>query len=212
MSSEEFDGLGFAPGVVRGIRSFDVDKFGRLTGIHYRQVWTPGENNAECKRDASMDDYMNMIRNLAATVSYPAPRRTLFGGSYTPSISHGVVKGPGEPKPLQHKFTDCRCGFYGYFDGSDDYHDNGRITAVVEAYGEAVIGTRGFRAMKASIVALRVKGGADGISEPMARKLRNNYAGIPVFETFDAMLAEFPPDESLEPSPSSDPDFWTRTA
>lgn len=220
MSNEEFTGLGFAPGSVRGVRSFAVDKFGRLTGVVYKKVWTPGENSAECLKDST--EYGNgrtgaMTGLLGGTITFsPSVFQT-----YT-SVDSGFGKrGKGKPKVVtaevtekavpQHTFEDCRCGFYGYFDGSDDYHDNGRITAVVEAYGETVIGTRGFRAMKARILAIRVKAEDDGVNGAMARKISNNYKGVAIFDTFDAMVSEFPPDTSLEPSPDTDPDFWTRT-
>ena len=110
-----------------------------------------------------------------------------------------------------HSFSDCTCGFYGYFDGSDDYHGDAKVTAVVEAYGEVVIGTRGFRAMKARIVALRIQAGRDGITPAIARKIAAAYKDVAIFDDFDAMIAAFPPDTSLEPSPENDPNFWTRS-
>lgn len=48
----------------------------------------------------------------------------------------------------------CSCGFYAYWDGSDDYSGYGKVSGVIEAYGKTVVGTRGFRAKKAKIVAL----------------------------------------------------------
>ena len=44
----EFDGPRTAPGVVRGVRAFRVDRWGRLTGVTVRRVFRPGENIAEC--------------------------------------------------------------------------------------------------------------------------------------------------------------------
>jgi hypothetical protein len=261
MTAEEFAGLGLAPGVIRGVRSFRVDKFGRLTGVVHQTVWVPGENNAECLRDANADAWMigltNLSHRLAQSYYGGSVQRYALGG-YTsppaassspalpalpPTPSMGSNFGrrgkgksavttvakptppapPGtrvyagwdahiEPQPLQHSYADCQCGFYGYFDGSDDYHENAMVTAVVEAYGEVVIGTRGFRAKKARIVALLVKADEDGISRSTARKVSNNYQGVAMFEDFDTMVAAFPPDVSLEPSPETDEDFWTRKA
>jgi hypothetical protein len=250
MSAEEFTGLGFAPGSVKGVRSFKVDKFGRLTGVTFEKVWTPGENSAECLRDDSMNSMWQMLTGITNSYSVRSNYYLGAGGgvyvdpttpptpTLPPSVSMGSQFGrrgkgkggvvtvpksiPGTPavnrgtsedieaaKPA-HSLETCKCGFYGYFDGSDDYHDNGRITAVVEAYGEVIIGTRGFRAMKARILAVRVKPDDDGIAGHMARKISNNYKGVAIFDNFDQMIAEFPPDVSLEPSPDSDPDFWTR--
>lgn len=217
MSREEFSGIELVPDTIKGVRSFSVDTYGRLTGIHHSQVWTPGENLATC-------DMTSLERGHLA--SRDGRTQFDFGMSV---IARMMGKGPGYPysymatadtydtaKPIEeddprHKFEQCACGFYGYFDGSDDYHGDGTVTAVVEAYGEAVIGTRGFRAKKARIVALRVAPG-DDLSPVAARKVERNYsgAGIAFFRTFEDMIREYPADYSHEPSPENDEDFWTR--
>jgi hypothetical protein len=219
MKPSEFAGLGLAPGVVSGTRSFSVDAYGRLTGVTHRQVWTPGENNAECrKRD---DPYAALFTSggylstaaatASATSSVESMMRRLAGLPAAPapySSRHDEI----DRKPLQHEYAECACGFYGYFDGSDDFHDEKRISAVVEGYGETVIGTRGFRAKKARIVALTVRAGLDELTESMVRKVRRNYSDVPTFESCDVMVAEFAPDYGLEPSPDTVDDFWTRDA
>ncbi len=162
--SPEFGGKEFAAGVARGARSFSIDRLGRLTGVSYKVVWRPGENEATCKRE------------------------------------YGECEG----------IDRCPHGFYGYYDGSDDYHRDGMVSAVIEGYGEAVIGTRGFRSMKARIVALHIP---DTVKPGEARLVRRNYPDIPVFDTFERMVHEFAPDDGGEGiSPASDPDFWTREA
>lgn len=231
MSAEHFSGVGLAPGSVRGVRSFGIDKWGRLTGVVYTQVWTPGENEAVCRKgeQAVLGVYGHWMAGIPQGIQYgyahlqpAAPsftslpvrndwtQRYLTGGAYIAGMPDAEEEKAPEPKKPDHAFADCSCGFYGYFDGSDDYHDDGRVTAVVEAYGEAVIGTRGFRANKARIIALRVKPGVDEITEPQARKVRTNYSGIPMFDSFERMVSEFPADTHLEPSPLTDPDFWSR--
>jgi hypothetical protein len=62
------------------------------------------------------------------------------------------------------------------------------VAAVIEGYGETLIGTRGFRCMKARIVALQPTD-ARGLEACF-----NNYPDIPLFDDFAGMLAEFPPD------------------
>lgn len=257
MSEEEFAGLGFAPGSAKGVRSFKVDKFGRLTGVTFSKVWRPGENSAEClvsDRWVTLTASVNRFVSALNGIQVKAPQY-YFVDSGTSQASGGPISvSPSQPgkfsrrgqgkqssipapsvKPSPqlpqsateavaeaesaaavlvsppHDFGTCSCGFYGYFDGSDDYHDRGRISAVVEAYGEVVIGTRGFRAMKARILAIRVKAEDDGVTGSMARKLAKNYAGVAIFDKFEDMVAAFPPDTSLEPSPETDPDFWTRS-
>lgn len=161
-----FSGKEFAVGTAKGARSFRVDSLGRLTGIHFRQVWVPGENVAECKAD------------------------------------HPHAAGA---------FPDCKCGFYGYYDGSNDYYVEGYVSAVVEGYGEAVMGDKGFRVTKARILALSID---DSVPAKEAHLVRRNYANIPTFDSFHRMIAEFPTDYDLSapiPSPDED-DFWTRSA
>jgi hypothetical protein len=180
----EFDGnrADFAPGVVTGTRSFDVDKLGRLRGVAYNSVWLPGENTAEC-----------LARNEFALVMYG-------DGEYDARPS----------KKPPHAMTECGHGFYGYYEGSNDYYRSDRVMGVVEAYGETIIGTRGFRASKARIVALHIPA---EISTGTRRLITRNYSPIPTFDSFDAMVAEFPPDDAGHGiSPDTDPDFWTRKA
>lgn len=175
---------GFAVGVVRGVRSFKVDRLGRLTGVSYPQVWRPGENLATCRRN---EQFMLTFAQFA-----------LFDG--------GLVKSP-EPEP--HALDGCGHGFYAYYDGSDDFHKEGMVSAVVEGYGEAVIGTRGFRCMKARIVALHIP---DDVPAHLRKRVVANYRDVAVLDTFEQMVAEFPPDSAgNDYTPDSDPDFWTRS-
>jgi hypothetical protein len=164
---KEFASLGFAAGVVRGVRSFLVDELGRLTGVAFKKVWLPGENQAKCY----------------------AENRKEFGDF-------------GEHMP------DCLCGFYAYYDGSNDYRQSETtITAVVEGYGSTVIGSRGFRCAKARIVALHIP---DDVKR--SGVVSRNYAEIPQFDTFLRMVKEFPPIGDEKTVSPDDEDFWTREA
>lgn len=115
-----------------------------------------------------------------------------------------------EPDRKCPGLADCKHGFYGYYDGSDDYHESGMISGVIEGYGEAVIGSRGFRSMKARIVALHIPA---EVNAGLRRLIIRNYPDVPVFDTFEQMVAEVQPDDGGEGiSPENDPDFWTRRA
>lgn len=178
----EFDGkqADFAPGVVTGTRSFDVDKLGRLRGVAYATVWMPGENVAKCMVQGGVD-FITLQRSELREANLP-----------------------------EHSIADCAHGFYGYYEGSNDYYETGRVMGVVEGYGETIIGSRGFRASKARIVALHIPA---EIPYGRRRLIARNYPGIPTFESFDAMVAECPPDDAgYGISPDTDPDFWTRKA
>lgn len=163
-----FSGKEFAASAAKGCRSFKVDELGRLRGVAYDQVWTPGENVSECR----------------ATEAHKEP----------------------------NGFPNCKCGFYGYYDGSNDFYKSGYVSAVVQGWGEAVMGENGFRVKRAKILALTIDSNVLGKLEYLVRR---NYDGIPMFETFGEMVRAFQPDYGLngadEPSPA-DEDFWTRDA
>jgi hypothetical protein len=245
MSSEEFSGIGFAPGVVRGTRSFDVDKLGRLTGVSYKQVWTPGENEAICRKEESgswaglniavghrMKFYLDTTSYTTAmgSAAMVEPKRSwvdaVLGTSpqTTRAAEEAAARVQAEreekeraeaekarleaEKKARDTLADCSHGFYGYYDGSNDYYKQGYVMGVVEGYGETVIGTRGFRCMKARIVAIRIP---KHVPDRLRAMILRNYPDVPVFDTFKAMVAEFPADDAgVGVSPETDPDFWTR--
>jgi len=184
---EFFGGLGFAPGVVTGLRNWKIDGMGRLTGVVYKaSVWRPGENLAECLK-----------KRYAGTNSYS------WAGL---QVADNMV--PVNPDP--HKLTECEHGFYAYYDGSRDYHERGDVTGIIEGYGETIIGTRGFRCMKARIVALKPSG---SIAVQVVDRLKRLYSGVEFFKDFHAMLAAHPTDAAgLEYNPETDPDFWSKEA
>lgn len=234
MSVTEFGGIGFALGTVRGARSFQVDKLGRLTGVSYTQVWRPGENAAECRKaDASVGsvwaglsfDFARYMVSYSGSIVTPIPSpavtpsmferaKSLFTSASLPvdqPLEFHAIEAPKviEPEKPKHNLEACACGFYGYYDGSDDYHKSGYVSAVVEGYGETVIGTRGFRAYKARIVALRIP---KSVPVRSAALVARNYPDVPLFASFKQMVEEFPPDAGgMDLNPESDPDFWTRS-
>lgn len=166
MTDFDFAGLDFCIGVVRGARSFRLDDSGMLTGIVYRQVWTPGENIATCRK---LETFLPESR-LQFERNNPQDTR------YQTAPCHSMIS--------------CRHGFYAYYVESSDFPTTNGIRAMIEGYGEVVIGTRGFRAMKARIVALQTTESAS------LEAISQNYAEIPLFTTFEQMTAEFPPDIS----------------
>lgn len=221
----EFAGYGFAVGTVVGLRSFSVDHLGRLTGVSILQVWLPGDNESACKKPSDGGYYSTALQTLYGQL-WPS-----FTLRYATAPSPGVeVTGyPQEqlkvdPKPVvtpPHELATCSCGFYAYFGDSNDYGSRTTLTGVVEAFGKVTIGTRGFRAEKARIVALviptkrrdnrpdRIKG--TDLKPHRLDRVRRNYPGIAVFDTQAAMAREYPTsDESI--TPETDAEFWTREA
>lgn len=141
--SGDFSGP-LAVGTVRGARSFEVDAYGRLHGIYYPAIWVPGENASHCFGQSAAAPYQAFAQAISSVMytlpSPPAPKTT-------------------KPLPAskEHSLDRCTCGFYGYFDGSNDYGAPSRISGIVEGYGRTVIGSRGFRSEKARLVALCVE-------------------------------------------------------
>ena len=113
-----------------------------------------------------------------------------------------------------HDFTSCSCGFYAYLNGTNDYADH-HIIGVVQGYGETFLGTRGFRSSKAKIVAAYASTHADVERVrplPVSRdRMAELYPDVAWFDDYAAMVAEFPPSDP-EPTPETDPEFWTRSA
>lgn len=209
MTATEFAGLDFAVGTVTGVRSFSVDKLGRLTGVTFRKVWRPGENQAVCLAKHDDDYIVGHAATSVANIHRLMQEALGMATSLSVTIPAAAPPPPPKPKVLEHSFAECKCGFYAYYDGSNDYYDEARVTGVVEGYGETLIGTRGFRAMKARIVGLYLD--PEDERGKFAR-VRLNYPDVPVFDTFAELTAAFPPDTSLVPTPDTDPDFWEREA
>lgn len=178
----DYDGVDFAIGSVCGFRRWKVDATGVLAPVTYSGsgVWGPGENVSTC--------------------------------SCHPSDSQ-VPKVEGEDYKERHEraaawresasFADMKCGFYAYFDGCDDggygSTDPG-VCGVIEGYGEVLIGTKGFRAKKARILALAVPDfqGIWKLDEFVVNKIRANYPKVPLFASELAMRAEFPAPQYAE--------------
>jgi hypothetical protein len=306
--SADFTGVPLVVGAARGVRAFDVDQLGRLAGVSYPQVWTPGENQSKCggpnQAVAAYHSLNRAVANLAAT--YRPPITYASGGIVRPTAAYesAVQSKPAvtEVTKPKHTIAGCSCGFYAFYSGANDYATTSRVQAVVDGYGETTIGTRGFRAEKAKIVALCIPdpSKAKGVKPPrlirwaqehedlapvlgilagmaalgsgiaaivtaqfslwtllgllpaiallgftqrvwaadfgdkwgigseyyrqvkygrpatsntlapsIADKVRANY-DVPIFDSYEAMIAAFPPDHGTVPTPETDPDFWTR--
>lgn len=268
----EFTGHPLVLGSARGARVFAVDSLARLTGVSYRQVWTPDENDADCKIPVYSEEKAKAITDRYYGVNREVRVQTLGGFQYVTQPRYRVK---GQPHDLQG----CTCGFYAYYDGGDNqYAEKGTVHGVIEAWGETTIGSRGFRASSARILALAVPapdltkvlrarrirklllwgggaGAAFGLfalvsgligqywisagvglfglavngyffvknwraktelpvddSAELRERVSRNYPDVPMFESVELMLAEFPPDRGEEPTPETDPDFWTRSA
>lgn len=107
------------------------------------------------------------------------------------------------PAVPDHAIEDCvhgnGHGFYAYWDGSNNYRSIGRVEGVIEGFGRVVVGSRGFRATKARIVALFVPG-VYLASRERYELMKTVYWAVPFFDSFEEMIDEFPPDIPEEES------------
>lgn len=138
----ECSGVALAVGSVRGVRTFNVDKYGRLRGVSHDAIWKPGENVATCRRSSHDAIYQTLQRTLSRSV--------YSNSAYTTSELTSASACPGLAHPK------CACGFYAYHDGSR--YSLGEVVGVIDGYGSTTIGTKGFRCEKARIVALVLEG------------------------------------------------------
>lgn len=177
--SAPFGDFEFAVGTVRGLRSWHAEEAG-LRSVSRKYIWRPGENTAHCYRV-----------ELCDCADCRAERDAMLAVS-------------------PHRMETCDCGFYAYFApqievGSETYtRPTGSYTiGVIEAYGRTIVGTKGFRAQRARILALALNG-----TEPDAslstwaaiaheRRLQHtglaaHRLGVPLFTSVEELLAEFP--------------------
>lgn len=169
----DYSGVDFALGSVLGFRRWGVDVAGELQPVTMsaRGLWRPGENVSVCQCTPSE--------------------------KHMPGTSWNDRYEARETWRETASFEDMECGFYAYFDGQDS-HGHGSnsptVSGVIEGYGEVLIGTKGFRAKKARILALAIPAfeGIWNLDEFVVSKIRANYPGIPLFESEIAMRVEFP--------------------
>lgn len=144
-------------GAARGRRAFYLDELGVLRGMTYRWAWRDGENVAQCMVTAVRQVGVRGVRGM-----YPG-----IVGPYTMGGVTFPADPDGEPVPAEGMKwarcegleSTCGCGFYAYHDGASMYAASGpgcRVQGVVEAYGKVVLGTQGYRAEKARILAIVV--------------------------------------------------------
>lgn len=208
----EFSDRPFVAGSLTGIRAFSVDALGRLTGVTHKQVWLPGENIADCRRV----EYGNTWGHgglvtpghlVQSIFEWTAPRQRV-------SLVHAGREAAKKERELaSHRpgSLACQCGFYAYFDDAynNPYDQKDRVRGLVEGYGLVTVGSRGFRAEKAKIVALII---STNRRNALTDRLIANYSGVPVFARRRDALEKFPLVAPPVPTPASDPDFWTRSA
>ena len=151
--NDDFTGPALAAGTVLGVRAFDIDNLGRLRGVTHADVFRPGENIARCR-------------------ATPQGRWAHVPGGMTWAMD--------EPREHHPGSADCECGYWAHYDGTHSYETKLRASAIIEGYGLVTLGTSGFRAGKARLVAL-----VPPSHLPVAARVADLYgaAGVPIYRT-----------------------------
>lgn len=199
----DFSDRPLVAGTIVGLRAFGVDKLGRLIGPSYAQVFAPGENVAECRKE----DERFSTRHSFMMGTYADP----YFPSFQPSSRGRMGVAPKVEPTVKHTpgVVTCSCGFYAYFNGRNDFKEASRVSAIIEGYGVVTMGTEGFRAEKARIVALVEPGRK--FSDHLRSMLHRNYPDVAFYATKTEALEAHPLSVGHLPTPD-DEDFWTRGA
>lgn len=235
----DFSDREFHVGSLVGLRAFSVDSLGRLNGPAQGGIFKPGVNEAECKVDPYLTAMQTKLWQIEAQMYGLAAVEGSRGKKKRrqAELSAAAVA-PREATKPRHSVAGlgCKCGFYAYFDGMNDYMQTGRVAAVVEGFGLYTLGTRGFRTSKARLVALIeppmgkaesyyvgmfLHSGTTTTQRPSTSEsmtpllwsyIQRNYPDVPVFANQDDALSEFPLYQPEVPTPETADDFWTRSA
>lgn len=183
----EFSSLGQLPAhsTVYGLREFLIRKDGLLSGVIYKKAWTPGVNRAVCL--------------IYAKSGIPNPQSL-----HDPRLdTYNILP--------DHPMDKCHHGFYAYYDGSTDYHDAFKtVGGVIRGWGEAVVGTKGFRVQYAQIMGLVF---GEEPTRAQRERVRRQYSNLPIFKTREELLARFPlTGHEVENVPDPGDDLWTSAA
>lgn len=163
----DFSDRPLVAGSLTGLRAFKADRLGRLTGVTHAEVFRPDENNAVCRKASArltgIPEGARAEMTYTSTLTWQpmetaAITVTLDDGSQEVFRSVEELERRYPPKTdSEHQVAerDCACGFYAYFDGKNDYNGStdAAVQALIEGYGVCTVGSRGFRASKARLVA-----------------------------------------------------------
>lgn len=193
----------YVAGYVTGARAFGIDDDGFLTGVMFPQRWPQGVIEAQCWR----------VKAPGCEHERPVVKQwTGQAACGCDALPDPCGKSPGHPR--------CLCGLYGYFDSSSTYASPVRVSGVVAGWGRVLLGTRGFRAAKAAVLAIYLppptgpsvvdalrKGplaahlSGTYLDNPTRDRIRANYPDLPVYTQLNRMLADFPPHPGHEGTP-----------
>lgn len=167
---ENFSGKRSFHSVVYGLRNWRYTPDGDLTGvIYYQYVWGAGDNVATC---------MSILKNQVQIPTTDGASLYMMG-----------VPVPAQGFEINHPMDDCHHGFYAYYDGSRDYHDEGPVTGIIRGWEQGEIRNKGFRVLKARIVAILFD---TRVPFETQARICEKYPDAEVFEDLESMIAKWP--------------------
>ncbi len=213
--SGDFEGeLSIEP--VVGVRVFRVDDMGRLRGVTHQDIWRPGENTAACHAPGPRMPSRPMgpvsLQNQPWYLTFDDPFHTAKSQRRAARKADVRMKEwEEECRRIRdewkgHGLDKCEHGFWAYYTPQGRFASADTVYAVVEGFGECVIGTKGFRASKARIVALSLPPTTNEMYGYQLSLVQRNYPHVPTYPSLTRMLAEHP--LSRNPEPDGE-DFWT---
>ena len=221
----DFSDRPFVAGVITGLRAFRIDPLGRLTGVVHRDVWTPGENVGVCHKSATDQTF----RAFSTGGYIMDGGRKGKGSGRRDDLYNFYIQPPAPLRKHPIASASCECGYYAYFDGGNDYLSQSsnawaalyiggtedrapRVGAIVNGYGLVTVGSRGFRAEKAEVIALISPMSDQARYAVPFEKVRHNYPDLPVIATEREAVELYPLTDPQPVAPESADDFWTRKA
>lgn len=170
-------------GSVVGQRWFNVDQLGRLLSLGTPPVaFRPGVNEAVCRN--ALYEGVN---------GYPLTTITVERRPVVVAAEHQIAG------------VDCSCGYYAFFDNNER---KAGVYGIIEGTGVCTVGTLGFRASRARLLALvRPSRLVDGWWD----RVLHNYRDVPTYAKKREAREAHPLTEVDFPTPETCEDFWTRS-
>ena len=175
--TEDFSGRPLVAGTIRGIRTWDMSAEYRLVSPFQYFEWQATDNVSECVQYVQKSVYLEDDNSTFYTVH---DRLTNF--EHKPAPKH------------------CSCGFYAYHKHAVPQRTTtevifeGHIRGILEGYGTVTVGSKGFRAEKANILALIQSSN----SYLDWNKVWDNYPEIPLFSSLEEAIEAFPMPDIME--------------
>lgn len=183
------------PGELIGYREWSVDFNGLLYPITYSAMgaWTPGVNEARCglnvpggqvphrRHSAVFDNELEATRAISMAYGYYSP------GVHAPLVQLQMAR----TGPI-NLFCD-HCGIYGKYNWTKANVTSSLVVGAIAASGRIVLGTKGFRAQKARILALSLP---EYQSPQEVETLQASvHHGVRLYANPALMLQDFPPSD-----------------